>query len=494
MVAPSLWLRLRISRNPAGCVRWRSPIIPPHLLPHRTWCCPAASCICRWPLMTSERRAGGTTPWPPAMPLGDGCLSPLNTAATRPTRPPPRPALTARWTHEALDKYARSARSEAPYLPSNIQYIANNNGLEGKEDVRADTTSGPPPRLPSARHRDGGLRSPARCVRHARRRRPYPASPSDTNVAPPLGCPCPTTAPTHRGPPPPPPPALVCSRAACSRHALASFPTPECRCPLPSLLHPRRCAASCLRRPTWCWAWGMSTWGRPARCRSTRSTASSRPRRAPPGGRGRGARRRGAGEQRRACLWDWARAKCCALGTPTLDLRQERVHDMPRPQTRLPPVQMNPARTFTHEVGRCGTLCFRLRVGRGCTIPSDGPRAALPTAGSPSFSGSSAPPGASSLCTRAPTACPLSFSRRRVLWASVAPTCASTLWTPLVATSWWGAPCPSGTPLAAPRPSHQRSPGCWISSIRWGKDGARPQEGGRAADGGPQAACRASLQ
>jgi allophanate hydrolase subunit 1 len=43
----------------------------------------------------------------------------------------------SRWTHEALERYAKSARPEAPYLPSNIQYIANNNGLEGKEDVRA---------------------------------------------------------------------------------------------------------------------------------------------------------------------------------------------------------------------------------------------------------------------------------------------------------------------------------------------------------------------
>ena len=46
-------------------------------------------------------------------------------------------AFDERWTHEALDKYMRSARSEAPYLPSNVQYIANNNGLPGKEDVSA---------------------------------------------------------------------------------------------------------------------------------------------------------------------------------------------------------------------------------------------------------------------------------------------------------------------------------------------------------------------
>lgn len=40
-----------------------------------------------------------------------------------------------RWTAEALQKYTKSVRSEAPYLPSNIQYIANNNGLEDREDV-----------------------------------------------------------------------------------------------------------------------------------------------------------------------------------------------------------------------------------------------------------------------------------------------------------------------------------------------------------------------
>jgi urea carboxylase len=46
-------------------------------------------------------------------------------------------AAVARWTAEALQKYMKSARAEAPYLPSNIQYIANNNGLEDREDVSA---------------------------------------------------------------------------------------------------------------------------------------------------------------------------------------------------------------------------------------------------------------------------------------------------------------------------------------------------------------------
>jgi hypothetical protein len=29
----------------------------------------------------------------------------------------------------------KSTRSEAPYLPSNVQYIANNNALDSKDDV-----------------------------------------------------------------------------------------------------------------------------------------------------------------------------------------------------------------------------------------------------------------------------------------------------------------------------------------------------------------------
>lgn len=45
-------------------------------------------------------------------------------------------AYDDRWTADALDKYAKSTRSEAPYLPSNIDYIAANNGLASSEDVR----------------------------------------------------------------------------------------------------------------------------------------------------------------------------------------------------------------------------------------------------------------------------------------------------------------------------------------------------------------------
>lgn len=50
-------------------------------------------------------------------------------------------AFDERWTHDAIAKYMRSIRPHAPYLPSNIEYMAANNGLppgpEGKEAVRS---------------------------------------------------------------------------------------------------------------------------------------------------------------------------------------------------------------------------------------------------------------------------------------------------------------------------------------------------------------------
>eukprot|EP00457_Paulinella_chromatophora_P000627 gb/GEZN01000627.1/.p1 GENE.gb/GEZN01000627.1/~~gb/GEZN01000627.1/.p1 ORF type:complete len:1280 (+),score=245.54 gb/GEZN01000627.1/:59-3898(+) len=40
-------------------------------------------------------------------------------------------ALNDRWTNQALQNYQRTVRSEAPYLPSNFEFVARNNGLEG---------------------------------------------------------------------------------------------------------------------------------------------------------------------------------------------------------------------------------------------------------------------------------------------------------------------------------------------------------------------------
>ncbi len=43
--------------------------------------------------------------------------------------------LNDRWNREALEKYIRSIRDKAVYLPSNIEYLARNNGLESAEDA-----------------------------------------------------------------------------------------------------------------------------------------------------------------------------------------------------------------------------------------------------------------------------------------------------------------------------------------------------------------------
>lgn len=44
-------------------------------------------------------------------------------------------AFNEKWTHEAIQKYSQSVRKEATYIPSNIEFIAKNNGLEGIKSV-----------------------------------------------------------------------------------------------------------------------------------------------------------------------------------------------------------------------------------------------------------------------------------------------------------------------------------------------------------------------
>lgn len=43
--------------------------------------------------------------------------------------------LDDRWNREALEKYMRSIRDTAVYLPSNIEYLARNNGLKGGQEA-----------------------------------------------------------------------------------------------------------------------------------------------------------------------------------------------------------------------------------------------------------------------------------------------------------------------------------------------------------------------
>ena len=39
--------------------------------------------------------------------------------------------LDDKWNREALQRYMQSMRDQAVYLPSNIEYLARNNGLDG---------------------------------------------------------------------------------------------------------------------------------------------------------------------------------------------------------------------------------------------------------------------------------------------------------------------------------------------------------------------------
>jgi len=39
--------------------------------------------------------------------------------------------LDDQWNRAALQRYMQTIRDKAAYLPSNIEYLANNNGLDG---------------------------------------------------------------------------------------------------------------------------------------------------------------------------------------------------------------------------------------------------------------------------------------------------------------------------------------------------------------------------
>lgn len=42
-----------------------------------------------------------------------------------------------KWVADALEKYTKGVRQDAPYLPNNVDYIAANNALTSREDVSA---------------------------------------------------------------------------------------------------------------------------------------------------------------------------------------------------------------------------------------------------------------------------------------------------------------------------------------------------------------------
>ncbi len=39
-------------------------------------------------------------------------------------------AFNEKWTHDAIAKYMKSVRRDAPYLPSNVDFVAANNGAK----------------------------------------------------------------------------------------------------------------------------------------------------------------------------------------------------------------------------------------------------------------------------------------------------------------------------------------------------------------------------
>ena len=51
-------------------------------------------------------------------------------------------AFHDRWTKEAIERYMRSVRSEAPYLPDNVDFVARCNGLDGPAAVGDALTAG----------------------------------------------------------------------------------------------------------------------------------------------------------------------------------------------------------------------------------------------------------------------------------------------------------------------------------------------------------------
>ena len=44
-------------------------------------------------------------------------------------------AFNDKWTHKAISKYMRSSRRDAPYLPSNVDFVAKNNGEPSLPDL-----------------------------------------------------------------------------------------------------------------------------------------------------------------------------------------------------------------------------------------------------------------------------------------------------------------------------------------------------------------------
>ncbi len=145
-------------------------------------------------------------------------------------------AFNERWTHEAIAKYMRSSRAHAPYLPSNVDFVAANNGA----------CPLPPPRLSAGCLLN--LCSPAvpfscdivrQCQWHA-----WPAQPGTTAGSMRVG-------------------ACDDMGYRWTKYTMGTLRGSACEGPAAGLVQAWRAARKlwrrwCSRRRTWCWAWATS--------------------------------------------------------------------------------------------------------------------------------------------------------------------------------------------------------------------------------------------
>jgi urea carboxylase len=63
--------------------------------------------------------------------------NPLFQSSQVPTRIVHLPmAFNDKWNKDAIERYMKSSRDDAPYLPSNVDFVVKNNGLRDQEHLR----------------------------------------------------------------------------------------------------------------------------------------------------------------------------------------------------------------------------------------------------------------------------------------------------------------------------------------------------------------------
>ena len=136
-------------------------------------------------------------------------------------------AFDERGVKGAVQRYMKSVRPEAPYLPSNVDFVAANNGLKGEE---ASSTHSQQPCCSFATclsRREAGSTCRRFCLEV--KRRLLPASPAVHSL-------------------------LSCVANGIGQTCKAATLGPSC-----VQVAQTKCARCCLRQPTVCWAWGTCT-------------------------------------------------------------------------------------------------------------------------------------------------------------------------------------------------------------------------------------------